>query len=45
MTGGYFDSSCLVCRELDSLVLVLSAAGVEIIRRSSEVWAKKSGLW
>lgn len=29
MTGGYFDSSCLVCRELDSLVLVLSAAGVE----------------
>lgn len=29
MTGGYFDSSCLVCRELDSLVLVLSVAGVE----------------
>lgn len=29
MTGGYFDSSCLVRRELDSLVLVLSAAGVE----------------
>lgn len=41
MAGGYFDRSCLARRELDSLVLVLSAEGIPDYREQIRSLGKK----
>ena len=45
MVKGYFDHSCLVRRELNSLVLVMSTDGIEDYREQIRSLGEKSYPW